>query len=76
MSITTAAEAPSPVSRKVGDLSISTETIRMMQMSETMPWAVCRNPLIGLFCHSARVAAMRNSARSRALTKRMTVKMK
>ena len=69
-------EAPSPVSRKVGDLSISTETIRMMQMSPTMPCAVCRNPLIGLSCHAGRVEAMRNAAPSRALTKRMTVKMK
>ena len=62
ISISTAAEAPSPVSRMVGDLSSRIETIRMAQISAAMPCAVCRRPLMGLFCHAGRDAAIWKAA--------------
>ena len=62
ISISTAAEAPSPVSRMAGDLSIRIETIRMAQISAAMPCAVCRRPLMGLFCHAGRDEARRKAA--------------
>lgn len=37
ISMMTAAEAPSPVSRKAGDLSSRIETMRITQMMATMP---------------------------------------
>lgn len=49
ISMMTAAEAPSPVSRMAGDLPIRIETIRMPQISAAIPCPVWRNPLIGLF---------------------------
>lgn len=62
ISISTAAEAPSPVSRMAGDLSSRIETIRIVQISSAMPCAVCRKPLMGLFCQAGRAAAMWKAA--------------
>lgn len=57
-SITIAAEAPRPVSSSLGDLSMRIDTTRMTQIRTAVPWAVCRNPLIGLFCQAGRDAAI------------------
>ena len=62
ISISTAAEAPRLVSSSVGDLSIRIEMTRMAQISSAMPCAVCRSPLMGLFCHAGRVATIWNEA--------------
>ena len=62
INISTAAEAPRLVSRMVGDLSIRTETARMKQTSSANPCAVCRRPLIGLFCHDGLAATIWNEA--------------
>ena len=62
MSMTMAAEAPSPVKRIVGDLSMRIETIRITQMKSAIPCAVCRSPLMGLFCQAGRAETIRNAA--------------
>ena len=62
ISMTIAAEAPSPVSRIAGDLPIRMDTTRIVQTSSAMPCAVCRSPLMGLFCQAGRDAAIRKAA--------------
>ena len=71
-----AAEAPRPVRKIFGDLPISIETISTAPIIQTIPCAVCRSPLIGLFCHAGRCTAIRNAARINAQRATQTVTTK